>query len=59
MSPLRAVAGGGGDLDGVVAKRLGSRYRPGARGPDWVKVRFLRRGEFVSIVGPLMSLLLS
>jgi bifunctional non-homologous end joining protein LigD len=36
-------------LEGVVAKRLTSRYRPGLRGPDWVKKRFMRRGEFVVI----------
>ena len=26
-------------LEGVVAKRLRSRYRPGRRSPDWVKVK--------------------
>jgi len=25
-------------LEGIVAKRLGSRYRPGARSPDWLKI---------------------
>lgn len=34
-------------LEGVVAKRLTSRYRPGARSTDWVKVRLWRRQEFV------------
>jgi bifunctional non-homologous end joining protein LigD len=34
-------------LEGVVAKRLTSRYRPGARGPEWLKLRFVRCGEFV------------
>jgi bifunctional non-homologous end joining protein LigD len=35
------------DLEGLVAKRLGSPYRPGRRTPDWVKVRNLRRQELV------------
>jgi bifunctional non-homologous end joining protein LigD len=34
-------------LEGVVAKRLASPYRPGRRSPDWVKVRNWRRQEFV------------
>jgi bifunctional non-homologous end joining protein LigD len=34
-------------LEGVVAKRLGSAYRPGRRSPDWVKVQNRRRQEFV------------
>jgi bifunctional non-homologous end joining protein LigD len=34
-------------LEGVVAKRLISRYRPGARTPDWVKVPFRRTQECV------------
>lgn len=29
-------------LEGVVAKRLGSPYRPGGRGPDWRKIKNLR-----------------
>ncbi|MCW2605153.1 MAG: polymerase LigD, ligase domain protein [Pseudonocardiales bacterium] len=33
-------------LEGVVAKRRTSPYRPGARNGDWVKVKFLRRQEF-------------
>jgi bifunctional non-homologous end joining protein LigD len=36
-------------LEGVVAKRSTSRYRPGYRTPDWLKVKFVRRGEFVVI----------
>src|SRR5580765_3783721 len=36
-------------LEGVVAKRLDSRYRPGARSEDWHKLRFLRAGDFVVI----------
>jgi bifunctional non-homologous end joining protein LigD len=34
-------------LEGVVAKRLGSPYRPGLRSPDWVKVKLEQTGEFV------------
>ena len=34
-------------LEGVVAKRLGSVYRPGARGRDWVKVRLKLRQDFL------------
>jgi bifunctional non-homologous end joining protein LigD len=34
-------------LEGVVAKRLGSRYRPGQRSPDWVKVKRDQTGDFV------------
>ncbi len=45
--PVEAVAGDGGALwrfvtergiEGMVAKRAGSPYRPGARSPDWRKV---------------------
>lgn len=35
------------ELEGVVAKRLGSVYRPGVRSPDWRKLRIVRRQEFV------------
>lgn len=34
-------------LEGVVAKRRGSIYRPGTRSPDWRKIRLLQRQEFV------------
>lgn len=34
-------------LEGVVAKRLDSIYRPGTRSPDWVKVKQLHQQEFV------------
>lgn len=34
-------------LEGVVAKRLDSRYEPGHRSRAWVKVKHLRRQEFV------------
>jgi bifunctional non-homologous end joining protein LigD len=33
------AAGVAQGLEGVVAKRLGSRYRPGARSADWLKVK--------------------
>lgn len=34
-------------LEGVVAKRLTSLYRPGYRTNEWIKVRFSHRQEFV------------
>jgi bifunctional non-homologous end joining protein LigD len=34
-------------LEGVVAKRLTSPYRPGRRSPDWVKVKNFRTQEVV------------
>ena len=34
-------------LEGVVAKRRGSKYVPGVRSAHWIKVRFNRRQEFV------------
>jgi bifunctional non-homologous end joining protein LigD len=36
-------------LEGVVAKRVDSPYRPGVRSDDWRKLRFVRTGEFVVI----------
>lgn len=36
-------------LEGVVSKRLDSRYQPGVRSPDWVKVP--HRSEFVGVIG--------
>ncbi len=36
-----------GGFEGVVAKRLKSRYRSGERGQDWLKVKELVRQEFV------------
>jgi bifunctional non-homologous end joining protein LigD len=36
-----------GGLEGVVAKRRDSRYRPGERSPDWVKVKLIRTQEVV------------
>jgi bifunctional non-homologous end joining protein LigD len=34
-------------LEGVMAKRLSSRYRPGRRSPDWLKLKLRERGTFV------------
>lgn len=45
--PATMQAGSEQGMEGVVAKRLTSRYRPGARTPEWVKVRFSHRQEFV------------
>jgi bifunctional non-homologous end joining protein LigD len=36
-------------LEGVVAKRLSSVYRPGVRSNEWRKLRFVRSGDFVVI----------
>ena len=35
------------ELEGVMAKRLGTTYRPGARSKDWRKVKNRRRAEVV------------
>lgn len=35
------------DLEGVIAKRADSTYRPGSRTKEWVKVKVRRRQEFV------------
>ena len=43
-------AAGDKGLEGVVAKRVGSPYRPGRRSPDWIKVPLARTQEVV-IVG--------
>jgi bifunctional non-homologous end joining protein LigD len=34
-------------LEGIVAKKLGSRYEPGRRSPCWVKVKNVQRQELV------------
>ncbi|GAA5103541.1 non-homologous end-joining DNA ligase [Haloechinothrix salitolerans] len=34
-------------LEGIVAKRLSSRYLPGVRSPDWRKIKHLRQQEVV------------
>ena len=36
-------------LEGVVAKRVDSAYRPGIRSRDWVKLRFAKNGDFVVV----------
>ena len=33
-------------LEGIVSKRIGSRYRPGARSRDWLKVKCMHRYVF-------------
>ncbi|HST67725.1 MAG TPA: non-homologous end-joining DNA ligase [Mycobacteriales bacterium] len=45
--PATAQAATENGLEGVVAKRLASTYRPGQRTSEWVKVRFSHRQEFV------------
>jgi bifunctional non-homologous end joining protein LigD len=45
--PATAQAATENGLEGVVAKRLSSVYRPGYRTAEWVKVRYGRRQEFV------------
>ncbi len=34
-------------LEGVMAKRLDSFYRPGVRSPDWIKSKFFRTNDFI------------
>jgi bifunctional non-homologous end joining protein LigD len=34
-------------LEGLVAKRLDSRYQPGRRSPDWIKLKNFERARFV------------
>jgi bifunctional non-homologous end joining protein LigD len=34
-------------LEGLVAKRLGSKYKPGRRGLEWIKVKNFERREVV------------
>lgn len=34
-------------LEGIVAKRLTSGYRPGARSPEWIKIKHIRMQEVV------------
>jgi bifunctional non-homologous end joining protein LigD len=34
-------------LEGVVAKRLSSVYRPGVRSPDWIKLKHEQTGDYV------------
>ncbi|WP_326561324.1 non-homologous end-joining DNA ligase [Micromonospora sp. NBC_01796] len=45
--PATYEAAGEHGLEGVVAKRLESVYRPGIRSPDWLKVKLEVTGDFV------------
>ena len=36
-------------MEGVVAKRWGSRYRPGRRSPDWRKIKHVRTQDVVVV----------
>jgi bifunctional non-homologous end joining protein LigD len=45
--PATVAASRENNLEGVVAKRLGSGYRPGLRTTDWVKVKLEETAEFV------------
>lgn len=48
-------------LEGVVSKRAASRYRPGKRGPEWVKTKCFERYDLVAVgfTGTLGSVLLA
>ncbi len=54
------------ELEGIICKRPQSKYRPGRRSPDWIKVKLRKRQEFVvggwldgtgSLTGTIGSLL--
>ncbi|MEV0153031.1 non-homologous end-joining DNA ligase [Micromonospora sp. NPDC050686] len=45
--PATYQAAGEHGLEGVMAKRVDSAYRPGVRSPDWVKVKLEVTGDFV------------
>ncbi|MTK02816.1 non-homologous end-joining DNA ligase [Micromonospora sp. CP22] len=45
--PATYEAAGEHGLEGVMAKRVESTYRPGVRSPDWVKVKLEVTGDFV------------
>jgi bifunctional non-homologous end joining protein LigD len=45
--PATRAAAGEHALEGVMAKRLDSPYRPGRRSPEWVKFKLDRTAEFV------------
>jgi len=45
--PATFEAAGEHRLEGVMAKRTDSAYRPGVRSPDWVKVKLEVTGDFV------------
>ncbi len=36
-------------MEGVVAKRTASRYQPGVRSQDWVKIKVVREDDFIVI----------
>ena len=48
-------------LEGIVCKRAGSRYRPGTRAAEWVKVKCFERYDMVAVgyTGSLGSVLLA
>jgi bifunctional non-homologous end joining protein LigD len=45
--PATVAASQENELEGVVAKRAASPYRPGLRSPDWIKVKLDETAEFV------------
>ncbi len=45
--PATRAAASEYQLEGVMAKRLTSVYRPGTRSPDWIKVKIDQTAEFV------------
>ena len=45
--PATEAAARENHLEGVVAKRLDTAYLPGARSPDWIKIKFDRTGDYV------------
>ena len=45
--PATYAAAGEHGLEGVMAKRVDSLYRPGVRSPDWVKVKLEVTADFV------------
>ncbi|MDB5356471.1 MAG: polymerase LigD, ligase domain protein [Phycisphaerales bacterium] len=45
--PAMLAAARQGGLEGVIAKRLDSIYVPGQRSTAWIKIKILRRQEFV------------
>jgi bifunctional non-homologous end joining protein LigD len=45
LADATAAAG----MEGIVAKRLDSRYQPGRRSPSWRKIKHRRRQEFVVV----------
>jgi bifunctional non-homologous end joining protein LigD len=39
----------GAGIEGIVAKRHGSHYREGARGPEWLKIKLRQMQEFIVV----------